>query len=243
MGDADQEAGESADGRVLAEELAEFASRASHDLLGPLNQAASLLALFVRRYRGQLDSEADVLMEHLSNAAVKMDTVAAGIRRYLNMAGRPLEVRRVDLNAALAAALAVLDPAVKSSGAAITADPLPPVDGDNDRIAALFEILIGNAVRFRRPAETPRIHVSASRRGSDILIAVADNGIGIDPKHCQEVLLPFRRLNGREYPGAGLGLATASLIVRLHGGGLRIDSALEAGATVTVTFPGRTVAA
>jgi light-regulated signal transduction histidine kinase (bacteriophytochrome) len=230
-------AGDAARGRVLTEELADLASRAGHDLVGPLNQAAALLALFVKRHGSDRDGEAATLIEHLGNAALRMDTTLAGIKGYLNMAGKPLERRTVSLHSALSAALAALDPAVKASGAKITAEPLPSIDCDGDKMAAIFEILIDNAIKFRRVAEAPRIYVSAGRRDGAILIAVADNGMGIDPKYCEDVLLPFRRLNGREYPGAGLGLATAKLIARLHGGSLRIDPAPGAGATVTIMLP------
>jgi light-regulated signal transduction histidine kinase (bacteriophytochrome) len=237
--DAGQGAGEAARGRVLTEELAEFAARAGHDLLGPLNQAASLLALFVRRHRNEPDAEAAVLFEHLGSAAARMDTALAGVRGYLNLASQPLQRQTVSLHGPLSAALAVLDPAVKASGATITADPLPAIDCDGRGIAAVFEILIDNAIKFRRTAEAPRIHVSAARQGGHILIAVADNGIGIDPKFCADALLPFRRLNGREYSGAGLGLPKAKLIARLHGGGLRIEPAPPAGTRVTIALPER----
>jgi light-regulated signal transduction histidine kinase (bacteriophytochrome) len=237
--DAGQDAGDTARGRILTEELAELLSRAGHDLLGPLNQAASLLALLVRRHRDAPDAEAAVLIEHLGNAAVRMETAVEGLQGYLNLASRPLEVRTVSLHSALSEALAVLDPAVKASGATITADALPSIDCDGGKIAAVFEILIDNAIKFRQAAEAPRIHISASREGADVLISVADNGIGIDPGYCEEALLPFRRLNGREYPGAGLGLAAARLIARLHGGGLRIEPAPEAGTKVTIALPAR----
>jgi signal transduction histidine kinase len=226
-------------GQVLLEELAGFFSRAGHDLLGPLNQSAALLALFIKRHRNESESEANVLLEHLGNAASRMDTVVAGVQRYLNMASRPLEIRENDPGVALCAALAALDTAVKASGATITADPLPAIDCDGDRIGAAFEILIDNAIKFRRPAEPPRIHVSADHQRDEILIAVADNGIGIDPKNLDDATLPFRRLNGREYPGAGLGLATVKLIARLHGGGLRIVSEPGTGTTVTIALPAR----
>jgi light-regulated signal transduction histidine kinase (bacteriophytochrome) len=239
---AHRDSSESATAKVLQEELIGFSSRAGHDLLGPLNQAASLLALLVKRYRNELDAGADVILDHLVNAAAKMETVTEGVRRYLNLAGRPIEYGAVDLSTALSSALAVLEPVVKSSGATVTADALPIVECGSAQMIATFEILIDNAIKFRRPEEAPRVHVSAVPDGACVRLAVTDNGIGIDPKYWQEVVLPFRRLNGREYPGAGLGLATARLIARLHGGGLEVESTPGAGTTVTVRLPGRAVA-
>ena len=53
-------------------------------------------------------------------------------------------------------------------------------------------------------------------------IEVADNGIGIEAQYSETVFLPFKRLNGAAYAGAGLGLATARLITGMHGGSIRI---------------------
>jgi light-regulated signal transduction histidine kinase (bacteriophytochrome) len=223
-------------GGTLADELSLFCARAGHDLLGPLNQSAALLALFVRRYRSQLDAEADVLLEYLGNSAERMDTLLGAVRRYMDIACEPLSRRTTDLEAALSSALAILEPAVKANDAAITSDPLPNAECDTKKITILLEILVGNAIKFRRPDEAPRIHISTGREEDKTLITVADNGIGIDPEQAEEVLLPFRRLNGREYPGAGLGLATATLIARLHGGGIRVLSSPAGGTAVTVIF-------
>jgi signal transduction histidine kinase len=230
---------ETATGRALTEELAQFAARAGHDLLGPLNQASSLIALFVMRYRNHLDAEADMLLDHLSGSARKMDGVVAGVGKYLEAAVRPLEIQKVDLQAALASALAAISPAVRASAAAITSGSLPEVDGDPEGITSILEILLDNAIKFHRPDSIPRIHVSAECQANEILIAVTDNGIGIDTKYSQEVFLPFRRLNGREYPDAGLGLSTARLIALLHGGSIRVSPASDQGTTVTLILPRR----
>jgi two-component system, chemotaxis family, sensor kinase Cph1 len=71
----------------------------------------------------------------------------------------------------------------------------------------LLQNLIGNAIKFRsdRPLE---IHIGARRPGSEWIVSVRDNGIGIDPRHADRIFLMFQRLHTREeYPGTGIGLA------------------------------------
>ena len=98
-------------------------------------------------------------------------------------------------------------------------------------MATIFEVLIGNSIKFRKPDAPPCIQVSARRAHAVWRIAIADNGIGIDPEYNEAVFLPFRRLNGGAYPGTGLGLAMAKLIVEMHGGNIRIGSDPDCGGT------------
>ena len=215
-----------AEAKVRAAALTEFVSLAGHDMLGPINQAGSLLTLFVKRYRNQLDSEADLLLDFVMSAVGRMESVAAGMQEYLKLASLPATIEPVDLNDALAVALVSLEKDILESGAVITPDRLPDrVPADWKQMKKLFEILIGNATRFRARSEPAQIRVGAKQADGVCVIAVEDNGIGVDPEYRESVLLPFRRLNGKEYPGAGLGLAMANLIAGLHGGSIRIESA------------------
>src|SRR6185437_8085278 len=67
--------------RALLSGLTDLSSHAGHDLVGPLNQAGSLLALLIRRYRNQIDSEADQLLEYLQSASIRMEGMVTGIGR------------------------------------------------------------------------------------------------------------------------------------------------------------------
>jgi len=210
--------------QALLAGLTELSSRAPHDLLGPLHRSASLLALFVKRYRGRLDPEADHLLEFLASASTSMEGVAAGVRKYMEIAARAPSYGPVDLNVSLASSLAQMEKAISATGAVIVPDSLPTVSADAAHMVTLFESLIGNSIKFRRPDVAPRVQVSSQGAGDIRTVAISDNGIGIDPQYRQAVFLPFKRLNGAEYPGPGLGLAAAKLIAEMHGGSIRIDS-------------------
>jgi light-regulated signal transduction histidine kinase (bacteriophytochrome) len=208
---------------ALLSGLNDLSSRAGHDLLGPLNQAASLLALFLKRQGDSPDAQADTLLEFLQSSSIRIEGVLAGFRRYLEIASKPPSFEAVDLNASLAASVALLEKEIAESRAVIAVGQLPVVSADSAQTVAIFEILIGNAIKFRRPEVPPRIQVSLIRKGGLQSISIADNGIGIDPEYAETAFLPFKRLNGAQYPGAGLGLSVAKLIAEMHGGQIRIN--------------------
>jgi light-regulated signal transduction histidine kinase (bacteriophytochrome) len=207
-------------------------------MVGPLNQAGSLLALFIKRYRGQIDAEADQLLEFLQGASARMEGVVNGLRRYMESVGRTPVRAALDLNEALETARAQLQKKIRESESVIESEPLPTAWADRDQMSVVFENLLDNSIKFRIAGEPARIRVSSSRNTERIAITVSDAGMGIDAEHSESIFLPFRRLNGREYPGAGLGLAAVKTIVEMHGGDVRLlppDG--SPGAAIEFTLP------
>ncbi|HWF07118.1 MAG TPA: ATP-binding protein [Bryobacteraceae bacterium] len=224
--------------QTLLSALIEFSQRAGHDLLGPLSQAASLLALYVRRHKDQAGDDGNELLEYLLTASARMDGLVGGIRKYMDAAGRRPNVDTVDLNYTVAAAKAAIGASLSASGAAIQTEALPAVKADATQMQTVFEAVIGNAIKFHKPETAPLVRISGRREGALAVIAVEDNGIGIEPENRDAVFLPFKRLNGREYPGQGLGLALAKLIVAMNGGAIGVmESATGTRIEFTVPAP------
>jgi light-regulated signal transduction histidine kinase (bacteriophytochrome) len=134
-------------------------------------------------------------------------------------------------------ALANLEVAITESGAAITRDSLPEVNGDRTQLLQLFQNLIGNAIKFHGD-KPPRVHVSCGREKDEWIFSVKDNGIGIDPKYGESIFVIFKRLHGRdEYPGTGIGLAICRKVIERHGGRIWVESEPGSGATFYFTIP------
>jgi signal transduction histidine kinase len=120
--------------------------------------------------------------------------------------------------------------------------PLPTVPGDAGLLVQVFQNVIGNALKFRRPDTAPTVHVRAHLDPDDPSvwrIDVVDDGIGIDLQYADRVFVIFTRLNRREdYPGSGIGLALAKKIVEFHGGRIGLGEHGPApGATIVFTLP------
>ncbi len=118
---------------------------------------------------------------------------------------------------------------------------LPPRDesGSYSWLApGLLQNLIDNALKFRKPAVAPRIHLSVERRAEEWQFSLRDNGIGISPEYHDRIFQIFQRLHKRQtYAGTGIGLAIVKRIVERHGGRVYVDSKLGEGSTFSFTLP------
>jgi signal transduction histidine kinase len=118
------------------------------------------------------------------------------------------------------------------------ASDVPLLRGDERRVRQVLLNLLSNAIKFTPSGGAARIVVSPD--GRDLVIAVADNGIGIAPGDIAHTFEPFRQIDNRlarKYDGTGLGLPLSQRLMALHGGALEIESALDRGTTVTMRFP------
>ncbi len=224
------------------QDLEQFAYVASHDLKEPLRAVAGCVSLLERRYRGQLDARADELIQHAVDGATRMQQLIDDLLQFSRIGTRGGDFRRIALESALADAERNLAVSIHERGATITHDPLPSVDADSAQITSLLQNLLGNALKFC--AATPRIHVSARQADGEWVVAVADNGIGIDPQYHERIFGVFQRLHTRtEYPGTGIGLALCKKIVERHGGRIWVESAVGAGSRFHFSLPARDRAA
>jgi two-component system phosphate regulon sensor histidine kinase PhoR len=109
---------------------------------------------------------------------------------------------------------------------------------DGTRLEEVLYNLLDNAVKFSR--ENGQIHLRATRRGSDMVLSVADSGLGIGKEHLPRIFERFYRADkarSRELGGTGLGLAIVKHIAQLHGGYVEAESEIEKGTTIRVVLP------
>ena len=207
-----------------------------HDLLSPVNQMCTMADLVLRKYRGRLDSEAEVLFGHFQESANRLQNLASGLRTYTQAVGSRSLFRDCDANSLLAAALSLVRPALDRSEARVTHDPLPELYCDSTQIIYTFASLLDNSIKFRGKSR-PEIHVSAAAERDTWVCSFRDNGIGIDPRHRESIFGVFKRIHNDGYPGAGVGLAIAKKIIEGHGGRIWVESALAQGATFFLALP------
>jgi PAS domain S-box-containing protein len=198
-------------------ELAQFAYVASHDLSEPLRMVSSYLQLLRRRYHGQIDEDADEFIDFAVSGANRMRALIEDLLAY-SRAGRGEEPRPVDTGLVVADVLSSLAAAITDARAEVHVGPMPAVLGDRVAMAQLFQNLVANALKFRRGTGA-RVWVAAERDGSFWRFTVADDGIGIEPRHRERVFRMFQRLHDRDsFDGTGIGLAICRKIVERQGG-------------------------
>ena len=111
---------------------------------------------------------------------------------------------------------------------------LSPVLGDVNRLRQVFVNIIDNALKYT--AEGGTIQIIASEQNGWIRVVISDNGCGIPAEHLPNVKKKFYKAN-QTVRGSGIGLALADEIMKLHGGGLEIESHENVGTAVTITIP------
>lgn len=119
----------------------------------------------------------------------------------------------------------------------------PRIRADRERLAVVLINLIGNAIKYTPEGGRVEIDCSpetASPGNERIRINVTDTGIGIAPEHQEKIFEKFYRVNDEKVqgvPGTGLGLAIVKETVRMHGGGIFVNSTPGKGSTFTLVLP------
>jgi signal transduction histidine kinase len=220
-------------------ELEQFAYVASHDLQEPLRKVASFCQLLEKRYGDQLDERGTEYIAFAVDGAKRMQVLINDLLTFSRVGRLNSTYTDVNLDESLDAAVANLSTAIEESGAEmVRPGPLPMVFGDLTLLTMLWQNLLGNAMKFRRPDEPPRIVIDAQPGAGEWSFSVSDNGIGISAEFVDKVFVIFQRLHGREvYSGTGIGLALCKKIVEHHGGTIWIDTSYTSGTRFRFTLP------
>jgi light-regulated signal transduction histidine kinase (bacteriophytochrome) len=219
---------------ALREEMQQFLQSAVHDLRAAQRRTGVAAELMLDSSNADERTE---LGAQILQGLSKTEELLLGISSYANVLQRArYSISLIPSASAVRFALANLDPEIRRTGVTITVGDLPEIVGDRDRLAELFERLIGNSLRFRGPA-APAIDISAHRVPEGWIFCIKDNGIGIPTKYRDRLFIPFRRLQGADFPGIGLGLAISSKIVNAHGGRIWIEDQSTPGVSLCFLLP------
>jgi len=219
--------------------LNEFASVASHDLQEPLRKILSFGERLDLAAGPLLDGDARQHLGRMLSAAQRMRTLITDLLLFSQVSARVSAFAPIDLTGIAHDVLADLETAVADAGGRVEVEALPIIDADAFLMRQLFQNLLGNAIKYRRPDVPSVVRLSASRPDDHhCTITVADNGIGFEQQYSERIFRMFERLHGRaEYDGSGIGLAICRKIVERHRGTIAAASSAGQGATFTVTLP------
>jgi signal transduction histidine kinase len=218
-------------------DLEQFAYVASHDLQEPLRMVAAYTQLLGERYRGKLDETADKYIGYASEGALRMQALIQDLLAFSRVGRTGATRASVDCGAVVKEALKNLDSAIKESGAVISCGKMPTVWAAPVPLEQVFQNLIGNALKFRKEGQAPRISLEADLSGAFWLFTVSDNGIGIAPEYADSIFAVFHRLHTRaEYAGNGIGLAICRKVIEHYGGKIWVESQPGQGSTFKFTL-------
>jgi PAS domain S-box-containing protein len=217
-------------------ELEQFATIASHDLQEPLRK----VRIFSQMMASHCNEEGRIYIDRVQNATSRMQNLISDllVLSRINRKGNPFQ--HTSLSHCVQNTLDDLEVMIQELQPEIIVESLIEIEADAKQIEQLFLNLIGNALKFQRAGETPKIHIAGKILSDKMYeITVQDNGIGFDEQYRERIFEPFERLNGSngQYPGTGMGLAIARKIVERHGGSIEAQSQSGQGATFIIRLP------
>jgi signal transduction histidine kinase len=220
-------------------ELEQFAYVASHDLQEPLH----LIMAFADRLQSLQDEvKKDKMPDYvhrMQRSARRMRLLIDDLLQFSRVTTRAKPFVRVDLRAGVLEVIKDLELRLTETEGEVVLGALPEVFADALQMRQLFQNLIVNALKFRRPGVPPRVSIGSRNLESGFVrITVKDNGIGFDEKYLEQIFRPFSRLHSYfEYEGSGIGLAICQKIVSRHGGEITAKSVPGEGSEFTFTLP------
>ena len=228
-------------------ELVDFAYVASHDLQEPLRKIEAFGDRLVRKYSEILPDDGKMFIDRMQNAATRMRLLINDLLSYSRVTTKAKPFVQVDLNDILEGVLSDLQVTIQNSSGRVEVSDLPVLVADPTQMRQLFQNLLSNALKFRKPDVDPVVKVSAeegsitNEEGNVVecwRFKIADNGIGFENQYKDQIFTIFQRLNGRmEYEGTGIGLATCRKIVERHEGNIDADGQPDIGATFIIDLP------
>ncbi|OLF80650.1 hypothetical protein AWH62_14975 [Maricaulis sp. W15] len=172
-------------------ELQEFAYAASHDLQEPLRKIQAFGERLNNKCYDALDDTGRHYLERMVDASTRMRRLIDDLLSYSRVNSKTTSFLPVDMSAVVADVLSDLEPRINAEDAKIRVGELPAIEADPGQMHQLFLNLLANALKFRRPGVQPSISIEGSvevgENGAMARIAVADNGVGFEPRHAERI--------------------------------------------------------
>jgi|GEM_PF-6773456 len=224
-------------------EQAEFTYAISHDLKSPANTIKMMLDILSEDCSEALNDQGRTALDAAIQTTGRMALAVEGVLNYSRTIEEDPDQEMVDLTSLMNGILADLKADIVANDAVVRLGQLPTVTGNALQLRMLFQNLISNAVKFRSADRAPIVDIALKTAegtqdcDATTTIAVADNGIGIEPEYQDRIFDLFQRLHTHDaYPGTGIGLALCKRIVGNHGGDISVSSVPGKGSEFSISL-------
>jgi light-regulated signal transduction histidine kinase (bacteriophytochrome) len=223
--------------RASNKELEAFVYSVSHDLRAPLRALDGFSDALISQYHDLLDDKGKHYLHRIQEGSLRMGQLIDDLLNLSRITRRDINLQRVDLSALAADIAAELRAEHPQHQVECVIAPDLAAVGDPHLLRIALQNLLANAWKFSGKCQSAHIEFGAKEQDGERVYSVRDNGVGFDMAYAGKLFAPFQRLHGaQEFPGTGIGLATAQRIVIRHGGRIWGEGAEGKGATFYFTL-------
>ena len=222
--------------RTQEEQMRRFVGDASHELRTPLTSVRGYTEL----YRKGMADDPDMVLSKIDEESARMQLLVEDLLALTRAEGARLNKKPVDVLEWVLSAKSSVDAAFPHRTVEVVTDTpkVAQVQGDPDRLHQVLVNLITNAYKHAGP--DAEVTVTIRHNLDRVVIDVADNGCGMQPKDAEHIFERFYRADSsrnRATGGSGLGLAITKSLIEAHGGTVKVTTTPGEGSTFTISLP------
>ena len=220
------------------EMMRQFAFASAHDLKEPLRNINSFVNIIQRKYMKQMPPEASEYMGFVTHGVARMEKLLNALLEFSSLFDKDnIADKENDISRVLTGVFDDYQDQILDKKAVIQYPSVfPKIRIKEAYLKQLLSNLVSNALKFTK--NEPKIEVGCRKTGSEFVIFVKDNGIGLNESYSDKIFQLFRRLDvTAQHEGAGIGLTICKNIVDKYNGKIWFESKLGEGTTFFIAFP------
>ena len=229
---------------AIDREKSEFTYKVTHELRSPLSAIQSLLKSIEEGYAGEISEKARDLVIRSEKRTSFLITLVNGLLDLIaGKIGKPKEgdIKLIDINIAVKNTLHLMQEKTKAKNLKIIIKTTPEPSYLNivpDDFDIILTNLIDNSVKYTEQEGT--ISINSTITDKEVKLEISDTGIGITTEDLNKIFNEFYRsknAKAAELRGTGLGMSIVKNLIKQYGGSIDVQSQIEKGTTVTISFP------
>jgi PAS domain S-box-containing protein len=227
---------------ALNRELESFAYSIAHDVRTPLRAIHGFSSVVINDERSNLSEQGQKDLDRVRQATTRLAWLLDDLMDLSHVARRDLLLRPVDVSALAREVGDELAADQPSRVVELDVQPDMSAEGDPVMLRLILRELLDNAWKFTARRATAHVAVGKREDGGEPVFFARDDGVGFDTRHAGHLFGAFQRMHpSDQFPGHGIGLATAQRLVARHGGRIWAEAEVDKGATFFFTLRARTI--
>ena len=221
--------------RAAYAELDSFSYTISHDLKNPLATIKSYSQL-IKKGNNSMDRVV-MMAERIDKGTQKMQLMIDEVLAYSKVGQSKIQGRSIEMKGLIEELRHDLLVSSSHPELEIEIGETPDIYGDELMVLQVFSNVVGNAVKYSSKTAVPKVSISGSKEGTQVVYAISDNGIGIPANEQDGIFELFARASaGNDFEGTGVGLAIVKRILNKHEGNIWLNSIPGQGSVFYISF-------